>query len=350
MLGIKQTWMTLLLKVRRIPKKYIIPTAATIALIGGYVAVFVIERPVTLSYAAQTCVSSLTFFPSTHTTSENAAYAVSHTNTLKIGGVTLAAGDVCFTPLLAPTSGVVAKVHLSPFGGVVARQIFAVLAPPPVSVSARALSVPIPTSKPLHLQLSGPDIIFSYSLSANHKKVPCAKRDAAVVCDVPKLELAQGRDYAAVLHRQFADSSTATVLSRDIQTLSATTVTDSSVKANDVIYNKPQEFHFQFDKNLKSVDATVVRVEGDVRTEITSTAGVSGSSATIKLAEDLPRLKDIELRIDAVEAVDGSDLMEPYVTAVKTSGGPKVTGVNVSSTGIPMGALVAVTFDQALSG
>ena len=66
-------------------------------------------------------------------------------------------------------------------------------------------------------------------------------------------------------------------------------------------------------------------------------------------AEELPRQAAIELRPIVLEAVDGSTTLDPYTLTFKTSGGPKVVGVNVGATGVGIGSQIIVTFDQELS-
>jgi predicted deacylase len=56
-----------------------------------------------------------------------------------------------------------------------------------------------------------------------------------------------------------------------------------------------------------------------------------------------------ELITKKVEAVDGSGLVQPHTQPFMTSGVPKVTGVNVNSTSVPMNSMVVISFDQPLS-
>lgn len=345
---LKQKLLSLVHQLWALPKKYTIPIGVIV--LGGmfYIAAFVIEKPVTFSYAGQTCVDRFLFLPNIHSGSSQSDYDVEPSRLVKIGSWPIAARSMCITAVRAPQTGV-AKVSLAPFGGLFARQTFALKVTPPVVADVQAFAKPIPVSKPLALKLSGSDHIFSYVLKIAGKETDCASKKAVLSCDVEKLSLVQSQSYSAELSRQFNGKAVATVVSKDIQTLSATTFTDSSIKSNEVVYVKPTEIAVVSDKKLVKVDAALYRLDGASRIEIPSSATMTDTGFTVKITEELPRSADYELVTKKVEAVDGSGLVQAHTLAFKTSGGPKVTGVNVNATGVPMNSTVIVTFDQPLA-
>jgi predicted deacylase len=345
---LKQTVRSLATKLWALPKRYTIPAAVFVVCLIFYIAFFVFSKPVDFSYAGTTCVNRVTLFPGIHTTSASSGYRVEPSGLFKIGSWPAAARSLCFTPTEAPKAGT-AKVRFAPFGGWFARQTFALQVPSPVVANVDPLAKPIPVSRPLSLKLSGADTVFTYSLVVNGKKAACSSRDTKLACDVEVLGLAQSQTYKAELLRQFDNTVVTTLAKRDVTTLSATTLTDSSIKQNETVYAKPTEINLVFDKKLTNISAELYKIEGETRTKIPADVAVTDTGAVVKISDPLARSSDYRLVINKVVATDGSSLVEPYNLVFKMSGGPKVTGVNVGSYGVGIGATVAVSFDQPLS-
>lgn len=345
---LKQKWASLFIQLLALPKRYTIP--AGVFIIGGllYVFAFVVEKPVTFSYAQKACINRMTLLPNTHTVVGGVDYEVIPSKLIKIGDWSIAARSLCFTPTRAPQTGT-AKVKFAPFGGAVARQTFALYVPPPVIADVKVLDKPIPVSKPLVIKLNSADTIFDYGLKIGDKKVECMPRPDGISCSIEKMGLLQSQTYRVQLLRYFNKEVIATVFTKDIQTLSATSLTDSSIKQAETVYTKPTEIGLVFDKKLSSISSDLYKVEAGVQTKVPTTVAITDAGATVTLPEQLARSMDYQLVVNKIEAVDGSGLVEPYTLAFKTSGGPKVASVNVGSTGVPMGSTVVVTFDQNLS-
>ena len=345
---LKQTVRSLATKLWALPKRYTIPAAVFVVCLIFYIALFIVSKPVVFSYAGNTCVNRLTFLPDIHASSDEAGYVIRPSGVLKIGNWPAVARSLCFTPTKAPKAGK-AMVSLAPFGGWFARQAFALQVPAPVVANTDPLSKPIPVSRPLSLKLSGTDAIFTYSLKVNNKEAACISKGTQLACDVEALGLAQSQTYKAELLRHFDDTVVSALAKRDITTLSATTLIDSSIKQNETVYAKPTEINLVFDKKLTNISAELYKVEGETRTKIPADVAVTDTGAVVKLSDPLARSLDYRLVINKVVATDGSSLVEPYNLMFKMSGGPKVTGVNVGSYGVSIGATVAISFDQPLS-
>ena len=345
---LKQTVRSLATKLWALPKRYTIPVALFVVCLIFYVAFFVIAKPVVFSYAGSTCVNRLTFLPDVHTSSASDGYVVWPSDLLKIGSWPAVARSLCFTPTEAPKAGST-NVSFAPFGGWLARQTFKLQVPAPVVANIDPLSKPIPVSRPLSLNLSGADTVFTYSLRVNNKEAQCISKDTKLACDVEALGLAQSQTYKAELLRHFEDRVVTALAKRDIKTLSATTLTDSSIKQNETVYAKPTEINLIFDKKLISISAELYKIDGGAKTKVAAESLVTNDGATVKLADQLARSSEYRLVVSKVIAADGSSLVEPYNLAFKMSGGPKVTGVNVGSYGVSAGTTVVVSFDQPLS-
>jgi len=334
-------------KLQNYPKKYTIPGGVALVFVLLYSIIFFIDKPVAFTYAGSTCTNYLTLFPDTQKGGGD-GYSVKPTHIWKVGSVAVAARSVCFTPVEPPHEGV-SKVKISPGGGLLLRKTFALTVKSPPTARLAVLGKPIPLSRPLSIPLSGTDKIFTYYVKVAGIQVPCSSKDKVASCEVKDLGLLQGKAYTIELTRQFNGKKVATVVKRDIMTLSAAHVSDSSVKPDDTIYVKPKTFDFVLDKPIAKATATIMRIEGDTRTAIGSTQVIADNKLQLTLSEELPRSMTYEIAIDKVEASDGSALEEPYKLTFKTSGGPKVTNVNIGRSGVALGATVVVTFDQTLS-
>ena len=345
---LKQTVRSLATKLWALPRRYTILAAVFVVCFIFYIALFVVSKPVVFSYAGSTCVNRLTFLPDIHSSTASDGYVVEPSGLVKIGTWPAVARSLCFTPTKAPKVGS-ATVSFAPFGGWLARQTFTLQVPSPVVANTGPLNRPIPVSRPLSLKLSGADTIFHYSLKVNNKEARCTSKDAKLACDVEALGLAQSQTYKAELLRHFDNTVVVALAKRDIKTLSATTLTDSSIKQNETVYAKPTEINLVFDKKLTSISADLYKIEGEAKTKIPTEMGVTDGGAIVKWSEQLARSSDYRLVINKVVAIDGSSLVEPYDLPFKMSGGPKVTGVNVGTYGVAVGATVAVSFDQPLS-
>jgi len=345
---LKQKLCSLVKQLRALPIKYTIPAIIFIIGLVGYGAVFMVDKPVSFSYAGDTCVKRLTLLPGLHSSSSTEGYEATPSKLVMLGSWPVASRAVCVNATQAPQPGA-ARVSLSPLGGIVARQTFAVTVGAPVSVDLRPFDAPLPVSRPLTLKLSGLDTTFSYVLRVAGKQTACSIKERQMICDIVTLNLAQSQSYPIQLIRQFKGKDVKVVLAKTIHTLSATTLTSASIKPNEIVYSKPTEIAVTTDKRLVDVEATLYKVVDGNRLKVTTSTVVTDAGFVVKWPDELVRSAQYELTTTRVEAIDGSGLVEPHTIAFTTSGGPKVTGVNVGTFGIPLGATIVVSFDQPLS-
>lgn len=335
-------------KVQRFPRKYTIPSAVLIVFILLSGIVFFIEKPVIFSYGGSTCEKYFSLFPATQRLSDNFGYEATLTDEMKIGNIVIASRSICFTPKQTPVEGV-SRVSLSPWGGVIARKTFAITAGQLPQMSTEIFEKPISTSKPLQIPLNVPDTTFSYHLKANNREIDCPPSENAIFCDIKSLGLKQGKNYKIAVTRQFADSPAMTLVEKDVKTLSATRVTYTTIKSKKTIYGIPKSLSLTFDKEIVKAATTLYRLKDKRQIKIDTTQSIAGTKLKVTFSKNLPRHSNYQLVTTDVEATDGSGLEDPHKLAFKMSGGPKVTGVNIGTTGVSNGTTVAVTFDQAIS-
>ena len=311
-----------------------------------YGILWIIPRPVTLSYASsRTCISWPTLLPGLQRTVGGDRFMLSTEGGLSAGNVPLLSTRTCITPIQAPKTGNT-MVALAPFGGWLFQQRLRVTVSSPPSVHLNT-DRPVPATRALQLNLSERDELFAYRIQAGSKAAPCAvdPKKAILSCDLAPLGLEQGKRYPIEIFRLFKTGSPSTAFKGSVTTLTATTVVDGSVKNGDIIYTKPTIITFKTDKPLRRVTAVLTQQS----TLIDTKTSVNDKTITVTLASELPRDKGYTLKLANLEAQDGSSLVEPYIVNFQTSGGPKVTGVSVGTSGVATNARIAVTFDQQIS-
>lgn len=321
-----------------------------VLLLGGliYAGVFFIPKPVQFSYAGNTCVRQLTLFPGIHKATENNKFKVSFKGGMKIGSTSLVSTKTCFTPTSEPTPGD-ARVATAPFGGIVARKQFTITVPAAPVARTASLEKPLLVSKPLEIELSQPDAVFKYQLKSEKSTASCEKSEKGVSCDVPAMNLKQGKQYSLKLTRQFKSAASRTLIERSVRTLRAVTIKKASVKNKQTVYSKPTAFSFVTDKPLARADATLVTT-GKRPKDIPVKAEVKGKKLLVRMSKQLARETKYQLIIKQAEATDGSTLVEPEKITFTMSGGPKVTGINIGNSRVGSSAVATVQFDQKLSG
>ena len=344
----KQRLIFLYKELKQLPRSTSIPIGVGALLAVSYVLFFVIEKPVQFSYAGETCIRQMAFFPKLSKPTNDAGFRVEARDTFKVGSVDVLSPKTCFIATKAPQPGFT-KVSVAPFGSVVARKTFAVTVPALPGANANNLTKPVPIGKPLKIPLTTPDTIYDYKLHIDDKNVDCSNKAQAVSCTLDELGLEQGKDYQIKLARSFQGGAADTLVNKKITTLSATNITKAGITQDQTIYERPTAFAFDFDKEVTKATVRIMKIEGTARSPVEQTVQFAAKKATITLSKELDRNTSYEIEIDKLSAQDGSTLTQPYKASFKVSGGPKLTGANVKTSGAGLTQTVILTFDQPLS-
>lgn len=332
---------------QKLPIRYYVITGVLLVA-GLYVAVFR-ERTLVYSYGGETCDQRLILLPDIFDRAGSDKYEVISRGGWSIGGRQITATSVCVKPVVAPVENSTEVVAYAPWASWVARLFYRIEVEAHPAIDASILSEPIAVSRDLVLPLSEPDDTFSYLLEAENREADCETLEGSIACDIPALDLKQGSKYNMALTRQFKDEVLGEVVSASVETLSPLSVTKSSIKNGSVVYDKPSSITIETDKPIAVAHFTARQVNGDSPVGLEVVTDVDDKKVVVGFEEDLPRQAEIELRAVSFEADDGSTPLDDYLLKFKTSGGPKVVGVNAGSSGVPMGSQVIVTFDQDLS-
>lgn len=329
------------IKIRQYPKKYTIGGSIIVVFLLFTAAIFW-PRTISFSYAGSSCIAQLILFPEMMKTSPSAAFTLTPE-----GGVKqFISTKVCAKPSSAPQEGRY-DTRLSLLGIPIGTPYQIKVGSPP-KASFTALDKPLPVSKPLIGTLSEADNTFTYVLSAGERKTVCKTQTTKIQCDVPSLNLAQGTMYATAISRHYQGGQVAEIEKKDIRTLTAVAVKDTSIKKDETIYTKPKSLQIAFDKPIESVEIKLQRADGDKKEQLLK-AEKNNEGLTVSWEQDLDRAAPYQMVIDKVVARDGSTLVEPYILPFTVSGGPKVSSINIGKTGVAMGSTAIISFDQPLS-
>lgn len=316
-----------------------------VLLTSAYAAVFW-TKPILFSYTGVTCAARVTLLPDLFKTEKSSSYSVSLEDPVKIGNFSLMSRAVCINAEKMPIEGRQSASY-SFLGSMLFRQGYDITTPTLAKITTAELKN-VAVSKPLELALSQSDYIFSYQLKANNKTATCTPEQSRLRCDIKQLELKQGAEYALSLERTFKGGKKDTLLDQTVKTLSPTIVTDTSIKQGEQVFAKPTDIIIKTDKKLKKALVKLERLQAEVSTEVAQSLVITEEGVQITLAAPLERSSDYRLTLSEVEATDGSTLLENYALPFRTSGGPKVTGVNAPTSGVAVNATIVVTFDQPL--
>ncbi|HSD56399.1 MAG TPA: DUF2817 domain-containing protein [Candidatus Saccharimonadales bacterium] len=314
----------------------------------AYSVYFLTPRTATFSYAGSSCFTNPTLFPETVTKSSDKTYRIQQQPTLAVLGYPVYAQVSCLTVTQTPKE---AEPQTVRFGNSIFSKVIRITAGKrPTLLDAPQASKALPTKDPITLALSKDDQTFAYQLSADGRHVVCAKRAKKLRCDIAALKLQQSAAYTFTVERLFKGKIIQTVYRQDLRTVEATHVIGASVGGGATVYNIPKGLTINLDRPIKDVHGVKLQqLNGADRSDIAITTTTNGNVLTVNFTKDLPRSNNFELSIQDITSGEGGYLTAPYVLAFSTSGGPKVTGVNIGSSRLSATPSITITFDIALS-
>ena len=301
-------------------------------------------RYVTFSYAEKTCYYQPTLVPDA-LISHSDFYRLEASNVVRINDIAVAALGMCVVPLKTPPAQdqpVQLSLKVMPF----IAKTYVIHAPERPRVSLANITAPISVTQPLQLPLGVSDSIFTYKLAVDPAKTaPCRVHTATLHCDIKKLQLDQGKEYTVQIERYFGSKKVETVVRSKVETLSATKITDTSIKNGQTVYDKPPYIELVADKIISGARATMT---GPENTTVQLRVETDGKKVRLAWNVPLERQSTYEVVLDEVTADDKSGLESPFRLSFRTSGGPKVTSVSVGRYKVPLGITAVLTFDQKL--
>lgn len=343
---IKQTMLQLAQAFVRWPTKYKI-LGILLVVVVAIATGWLWPRHVVFSYRQATCTNQFIIAPGIFRSISTDGFKVSAGGQVKVAGVALFATQACVTPVEAPKEGT-HQVAIAPLGWkIIAKTIHVDVAKPPIA-SIKPLEKQVAATLPLKLPLDGPDEVFSYQLAVNDKRLACETEMQHIECDLKKLNLNQGTSYNLALERYFNGKRVATIVSKPIETLRATNVVGVSIKQGEIVFSKPRSMQFKLDKKIEKAEVRLTKTGSGEPVVYATKSIVTSDTIEVTWEQDLARSSSYEVVLDNVIAHDGSTLVNAYKLPFTVSGGPKVTGINIGRSKVPLGATATITFDQPL--
>ena len=313
----------------------------------AYIWTFIIPTNIQFSYAnKESCTGWFTLAPDWQKQrAGKQAYLVTPKDTVSLFGAPIFSRSVCVSSVNAPKQGL-QKVSFAPFGLPIFSKTFGVHAPAIPSAQMKGLKdAEISAVRPLLVPLSSKDVTHSYTLRQGDKGAECQPVDGGVRCAISQLALEPSTPYELALYRAYKNDEPQKTETLSVRTLTAVQLTDSTVKIDQTIYDKPADFRFTFDRPVEDAKASLARADGGtLKTTITT----NENTVVVTPDQPLPRNTKYQLTLEEVTAKDGGSLADPVVTPFTMSGGPKVANVSVGASGVAQNARIIVTFDQPL--
>lgn len=345
-LGVRYVQKTL----KRVTTTHFLLAVGTILSVAvlAYGLVFLWPQSITFSYSQPNCLTNPTFFPGLIKTQQSPAYDATLTDTISIGAFTLYSNKTCVTPHHPPQKGKTESITLAAFGNTIVKKTIKVTAAAPPEVKMHtALKKPIATKHRLNFNLSEDDHTYTYRLAANNQTADCPKKDNWISCKTEALQLAQSTTYEFQLQRMFKNTPTETIFTQKLPTVEAIKVKDSSIEPGEKIFGKPTEITLTLNKTARSFgDIKLKRIIGDTKEDVPVTTRAEADKLVVSFTKELPRSAQLELHIGSIDAADKAYLATPYVVSFTTSGGPKVVGINIGGSAVPVGHSLTLTFDS----
>lgn len=320
-----------------------------ILVVISYALIFLFPKQVTFSYGGQTCVRQLTIAPSLIKQSGGEGYRAEEKDVFEIAGQPVLSFKTCFEATKAPDKGSTI-VRMAPFGSFFAsKQFNVVVGDAPKATVAGFVGKTHPVTRPIEVGLSEHDDVFDYKLQVGEDAADCRHEARTLFCDIEPLQLVQGEDYDATLIRYFDSEKINIVGGGKITTLRALSMVKSSVTEGQVIYDKPTNFSFEYDKPVDTVKAELKIKNGEVYEAVPAALSTDGNKVVITQKDALKRNATYVAVLKKVEAKDGSATPILQTINFTTSGGPKVTGINIGSSGVGRSGSIVVSLDQEVA-
>lgn len=322
-------------------------TAGLLIIISGLS--FLVPRATTYNYAGRTCVFSPTLLPKLSRPHKSQSFEPQATADILVAGYPIFSERTCIYMHQPATKSETVSLAsaILPF---VRKHITITPAPLAKTVRTTGLSQAVSVRDPLTFTLSAPDHTYSYHLRVGQAVAACAMSGQKLTCDPKPLQLAQATSYQFMLQRNFKNKAAGVAFSQQIKTVEPITIASSSITAGQQILDKPTELTVTLNRPAKTLqDIKLVRLVGGKEEALPVTTELQDAKLTVRFSQPLPRSADLRLHIASLGAADGGYLASPFSLDFKTSGGPKVAGINIGSYAVASLPAITLRLDSPLA-
>lgn len=332
--------------IRRLSRRQWLVLVAAIALLWLFAATF-IPHTIAYTYAEDSCDAQLVLLPSFRRSEANGAFVIKYQGGAHAGKHHLFSTQACAVAMKAPEQGSFSV--RSSLSGLLLPTLYHVRVPKAPSLRSIPTETEVAITKPLQLALDGPDVVYAYRVIAKERSQECSLKAATLHCKLDKLGLEQGAIHELSVVRSFKSGAPERLATSRVTILPAVVVTARSIQPDEVVYAVPKELTITTDKALTAAKATIDQLDSGATKPVAVKVELRDTTVVLLLAADLPREKTFRVTLHTATSSGGTTLSEPYMYTFTTSGGPKVTGVNIGSSGTASDATIRISFDQPLA-
>lgn len=325
--------------------------AAAAALIVALALCFFWPRTLSFSFANNNCFFNPIVLPGLIAKDQGDVYTATPQKTIAIAGYPLYSHATCVHAQQAPQADTQDSLGFKVLGiPFLQKGIRVTTNNLPTVEYQTVVANPIATNDTLTFPLDGADRVFTYQLLANQQIARCTHQEQSLQCDTAPLTLQQSATYTLTMQRLFNETPTQTVFEAPITTVSPLELVSTTIAPGQTVFDRPNQLTLTFNKNLQTFEGVeLTLIANGTRTAIPITVQATDSTITVQFAEALARSSHFELSVPRAKAIDGGYLPTPLVIPFATSGGPKVTGVNIGTYKVATGSNIILTFDASPS-
>jgi protein MpaA len=310
-------------------------------------AAFVVSGHIDYSVAkSQNCLQTPIVLPRLMKLTGGGDFNLQLSGERKLFGYPLLATQTCAVPT-APPAQVRQELRLRPSYLPFISKTISVQAPNAPNVElGRPADMPISTTGALVFHLSSADFFYDYRLSANGQATTCAELDAALLCNLDRLAVKQGERYDFKLERLFAGAPAGGVYEATHKTVEPVKISLASIKSGQVVQDVPVSLTVTASKPLiAAVEVDLYLLAAGKEELVPTRFALNEKRLTLTFEQPLKRSADFRLRVSGLTASDGGYLLKPYELKFRTSGGPKVSSVNIGGYGVDTAQTITLTLD-----
>lgn len=311
----------------------------------GLTVMFLSPQNHTYSFSKDNCFFNPVALPNTMKHVSGESFKASIEPSISVGSTPLFSTTTCVEIMKIPNEQINDTVLLkSPF--TLSKNIELSTQSLPTITPYESLKNPVSPDAVLLFSVDQLDNTFGYILTIGDASEACVLHTTLLGCPTESFKLDQGTEYNYSVSRVLNNESSQ-VLSDTIVTLDPVTITSSSMKPNELIYDIPKSISITTSKPISRLSQATLESD-DTKTIIPLTLETSETTVTYTFSGDLPRNTSFVFTIENITSTDGSYLAQPYVLNFKTSDGPRVQGVNIGNYRVSPSSAITITFDVGL--
>jgi len=292
---------------------------------------FMSPQSVTFSFAGETCFSNPSLFPNINKPSAGNTFSLDQKPAVSLGSTSILSSETCVQMHSQPEKNVAEQLSIkAPLG--ISKSIAISVDSIPELVSSQTIDPNISQQDSLTFQLTTTDSSFSYSLIIADTTIDCTVSDTFINCPLTSLQLDQGQAYPYTLRRHLGGSHIE-LFSDTAQTSEPITIEPGNIQPDQTVITHITAITLNTNKPAINLGGFTLTHDG---TSIPVNAQADGTIITITADDALPRSTSFVLTVPSLASEDGGFLQQPYTLTFATSGGPRVSTINIEKTSVPV--------------